>query len=193
MAALLLALVAPLAAAQSLRIDGRPNILRSADALASTIRGQYADSVTDSPGLLDEKKFYYSQSGLLITALIDYWHLTDDSSANDEVSRALLAQRNESNFVPDSLGTSMVANDDQCLWAMAAMLAAEDELPEPEESSWFALARGVYVEQKGRLNMTDECGGGLRWGIDSQHHGSGWKSSTLRLPRTVRDGWECSG
>lgn len=179
MTALLFALLAPLAAAQGLRIDARPNILRSADALASTIRGQYSDSVSDSPGRLDEKKFYYSQSALLMTALLDYWHLTDDASANDEVTKALLAQRDDGNFVPDSLGTSRVANDDQCLWGMAAMLAAEAELPEPDEGSWFGVARSVYVEQKGRLNRTDECGGGLRWGIDSQHHGSEWKSSML--------------
>lgn len=172
----------PLVAAQGLRIGNHNDILRSADVLAGDLMSLYGGGAEDTPGRLDSEMYYYSQGSLLISTYIDYWHLTNDSSHNNAVVDALLTQRDDGNFLPYNLRPTTIANDDQCLWGLAAMLAAEDELPEPDGSLWFDIARGVFDEQKGRLDLEgeNECNGGMRWGINESHHGWEWKSSMSR-------------
>jgi mannan endo-1,6-alpha-mannosidase len=62
-------------------------------------------------------------------------------------------------MTPDATG-----NDDQSWWALAAITAAENGLPQSGSIPWIDLARNVYEEQKTRWS-NDTCSGGLRWKI----------------------------
>ena len=56
-------------------------------------------------------------------------------------------------------------NNDQGFWALAAMTAAERNLPSPPSSTaWIDLAKTVFDEQVARWDAST-CGGGLRWQI----------------------------
>lgn len=63
--------------------------------------------------------------------------------------------------------TVLQGNDDQMFWGVAAITAAEYNLPNrPSGDTWLTLAEGVFNNQKspkGNGWETTICGGGLRW------------------------------
>ena len=171
--------------AAGLKVESRDDVLQSASDLASDLAALYDADGEDGPGRLSDDYFYW-QSGAFMNTLIDYWHLTNDSAYNDIVLEGIVHQSTEDNFMPANLRPTLIGNDDQCFWGLAAMSAAENELPDPDqdEPRWLGLAQGVYSTQKARLDAEDEdqCNGGLRWGIDESHHGYGWKNSKHPFP-----------
>ncbi|PHH91696.1 hypothetical protein CDD83_10613 [Cordyceps sp. RAO-2017] len=61
--------------------------------------------------------------------LIEYGHASGDKTYDDLIAQGMLWQSGENqNFMPGNYTASM-SNDDQGLWAMAAMLAVEDDSP----------------------------------------------------------------
>jgi mannan endo-1,6-alpha-mannosidase len=174
--------------AAGLKVDSRDDILQSASDLAGDIAALYDADGENGPGRLSED-YYYWQSSAFMNTLIDYWHLTNDSTYNDIVVEGIVHQSTDDNFMPANLRPSYLGNDDQCFWGLAAMSAAEAELPDPDEDKprWLGIAQGVYRAQKARLDAEDEdqCNGGLRWGVDESHHGYGWKNSKHRAPFSV--------
>lgn len=68
-------------------------------------------------------------------------------------------------------------NDDQGLWALAAMTAAEQQFPSPLTSvTWLDLAKNVFDLQAARWD-TANCGGGLRWQIFTFNNGYDYKQT----------------
>ena len=110
--------------------------------------------------------------------LIDYWHLTGDSTYNEVTTQALLHQVGDNrDFMPENQ-TRTEGNDDQGFWAMAAMSAAENNFPNPpgDQPQWLALAQAVFNEYATRWD-TSTCGGGLRWQIFTFNVGFNYKNS----------------
>ena len=63
------------------------------------------------------------------------------------------------------------------MWALAAMTAAEQQLPSPSASPlWIDLAKNVFDLQASRWD-TATCGGGLRWQIFNFNDGYAYKHS----------------
>lgn len=78
--------------------------------------------------------------------LIDYWYYTGDDQYNAITTQALDHRIGEYNaFMPPNQ-TRSPGNNDQALWEMAAMSAAENKLPDLEtgKSSWLTLAQAVF-------------------------------------------------
>lgn len=68
-----------------------------------------------------------------MSSLIDYWHKTNDSTYNDMANNAITFQAADQTFLPADFTLSSHTNYQQCLWGLAAILAAEDKFPEPSE------------------------------------------------------------
>jgi mannan endo-1,6-alpha-mannosidase len=117
-------------------------------------------------------------------ALMAYAHATGDNSYNDVICKGILAQAGpENNFMPPNW-TATLGNDDQGMWAMAAMTAAEVDFAEPTakpDQAWFALVKNVFdsMTSPDRWNETgeDSCGGGLRWQVPLSNAGYDYKNS----------------
>ena len=127
-------------------------------------------------GLLPDP-YYWFESGLVWAGMIDYWAYTGDDQYNDLVQAALIAQAaSDHDYMPPNQ-TKSEGNDDQGLWALAAMNAAEKGFPSPDGStSWLDLAKNVFDEQVRRWD-TETCEGGLRWQIFSFNEGYDYKNS----------------
>ena len=110
--------------------------------------------------------------------MIDYWRYTGDTSYNDVTSQALQFQVGDKNDYMPVNQTKNEGNDDQGFWAMAAMLAAETNFPNPptDKPQWLALAQAVFNEFATRWD-TEHCGGGLRWQIFPFNNGFTYKNS----------------
>ncbi|RTE84297.1 hypothetical protein BHE90_001159 [Fusarium euwallaceae] len=187
-----LLLLAHLLPVHSLEIGSRDDILKTSKSLAADLIKFYQGNETGGiPGLLPEKTsetedddvtYYFYQSGAFMSTYIDYWQLTGDETYNDLVMQGILHQvgQNE-DFIPANQSLN-VGNDDQAIWAMAALTAAEYGFPDPpkDEPQWLDLAENVFESQRLRWDIEVEektCDGGLRWQIAVINNGYDWKSA----------------
>jgi len=159
-----------------LDVTSTDSIKSTASSIASVLAGYYtANSTGRAIGTLPSPYFWW-ESGALFDTLIQYWHLTGDSKYNPIVTQGLLAQQGpDGDFMPPNQ-TKSEGNDDQATWALAAMSAAEAQLPESQNTSWVALAEAVFNEFVARWD-TSSCGGGLRWQIFAFNTGYDYKNS----------------
>ena len=101
------------------------SIILAAQALAGGIVKFYNDSlsVDGIPGLFPDPYFWY-EGGMIFNALIDYSYLTGDKQYDSIVSEGIQGQLGDHPglaFFPDNQ-TAQITNDDQSLWALAAIL-----------------------------------------------------------------------
>lgn len=112
----------------------------------------------------------------MFDTLIQYGSLTGDTQYNGIASQALLAQQGPNgDFMPPNQ-TKSEGNDDQSIWALAALSAAEAQLAAPAASSWVSFAENVFNEQIARWD-SKTCGGGLRWQILVFNNGYDYKNT----------------
>ncbi|KAK9412953.1 putative Family 76 glycosyl hydrolase [Seiridium unicorne] len=131
------------------------------------------------PGPPPAGDYYWWEGGALWGTMIDYWHLTGDTSYNDVVTQALLWQVGPNqDYMPPNV-TASLGNDDQGFWGMTAMLAAEENFPDPpsDQPQWLALAQAVFNTQADPGRHDTTCGGGLRWQIPFANNGYDYKNS----------------
>ncbi|KAL2069684.1 hypothetical protein VTL71DRAFT_14363 [Oculimacula yallundae] len=130
-----------------------------------------------TPGLLPPPHYWWETGGMFMT-LIDYWRYTGDTTHNALVSEGMLFQTGPNKDYMPPNQTKAEGNDDQGFWAMAAMLAAETNFPNPppDQPQWLALAQAVFNELAGRWDETT-CNGGLRWQIFPFNNGFNYKNS----------------
>jgi mannan endo-1,6-alpha-mannosidase len=112
----------------------------------------------------------------MFDTLIQYFHLTGDSTYNSLVTSGILFQSGPNNDFMPSNQTKSEGNDDQSTWALAAMSAAEASLPTQGNVSWIGLAEAVFNAQVSRWD-TATCNGGLRWQIFEFNNGYTYKNS----------------
>lgn len=120
---------------------------------------------------------YWDEVGAVWSGMIDYWAYTGDDQYNDLIQQALAGQRGPSNNYMVLNQTKTEGNDDQGMWALAAMNAAEKGLPNASDSpNWLDLAKNVFDSQVRRWD-TETCNGGLRWQIFKFNAGYDYKNS----------------
>jgi mannan endo-1,6-alpha-mannosidase len=111
----------------------------------------------------------------MFNALIEYSYLTGDTQYDSVVSEGIQAQLGEDyTFLPANQ-TAYITNEDQSIWALAAMTAAESDFPKPENRSWVEYAADVFDIQVLRWDE-ESCKGGLRWAIFSFQEGYDYKN-----------------
>ncbi|CAG8979689.1 hypothetical protein HYALB_00003920 [Hymenoscyphus albidus] len=154
------------------------SIRAAASTIAFDLMSYYKGNLSGgTPGILPDPLFWWEGGGLFMT-MIDYWKFTGDSSYNAVTSQALQFQVGDNKDYMPLNQTKNEGNDDQGFWAMAAMLAAETNFPNPppESPQWLALAQAVFNQYVVRWE-TQHCGGGLRWQIFPFNKGFNYKNS----------------
>ncbi|PVH95978.1 glycoside hydrolase family 76 protein [Periconia macrospinosa] len=117
------------------------------------------------------KPFWWWESGSAVDALLNYGIATGDKTYEALAANTILNQATGSN---DFMTADATGNDDQAWWAMAALTAAEANVPEaPGAVTWLTLAQNVFNEQKARYDSST-CGGGLKWKINVGNGKDGW-------------------
>lgn len=149
--------------------------------VSNGVLSYYNETATDNIGVFPDP-YYWWEAGSAWDSLINYWFLTGDDSHNALVQAALTAQSGESNYMPLNQ-TKNEGNDDQAIWALAAMTAAERNLPQASDAStaWIDLARNVFDVQVRRWDDA-KCGGGLRWQIYTFNAGYNYKATMAQAP-----------
>ncbi|KAH6604524.1 mannan endo-1 [Trichoderma cornu-damae] len=178
--------VADLVAAQQspFSIASTDDIKETASTIVWDLLQYYHGNETgQTPGILPGPPpagdYYWWEGGAMWGTLIDYWYLTGDSTYNDLIMQAVLWQVGPYNdFQPPNVTLSL-GNDDQAFWGMTAMLAAEENFPNPpsDKPQWLALAQGVFNTQASPDRHDSTCGGGLRWQIPPTNNGYSYKNS----------------
>ncbi|OAA39959.1 Mannan endo-1,6-alpha-mannosidase [Metarhizium rileyi] len=176
--ALSLALVGTPAYGLDVKIEDEASVKGTAATIAYGLMKYYTGNNTgDTPGNLPDP-YYWWEAGAMFGTMIDYWHLTGDSSYNDATLQAMVHQAGDTkDFMPKNQ-TRTEGNDDQGFWAMAAMTAAENKFPDPpkDKAQWLALAQAVFNQYVLRWDPAD-CSGGMRWQIFQFNRGWNYKNS----------------
>lgn len=148
--------------------NGTSNAKDTAASLAQNLMSYYSNA---DNGVLPQP-YYWWESGGMWASLITYWHTTGDTTYNTAVSQALAAQAGSAG---DFMGPNTLGNDDQLWWGIAAMTAAEYNLP-TTGPSWSSLAENVWNEVSARWD-TSSCNGGLHWQISTSAAGYSYKNA----------------
>ncbi|KAK1753913.1 GH76 alpha-1,6-mannanase [Echria macrotheca] len=170
-------------AASPFKIDSHDDIVATAKTMAHDLMGLYQGNKTgEIPGILPgpppNGQYYWWNAAVFWSSFIDYWHLTGDSQYNDLVTEGMLWQTGQNeNFLPANWTASM-GNDDQCIWAIAALDATDAGLPDPKDApKWSTLATNVFENMVSRYQDEELCGGGLRWQIPLSNLGYDYKDT----------------
>ncbi|KAG5948652.1 hypothetical protein E4U53_006215 [Claviceps sorghi] len=177
-AALSLALTSTPAFSLSVTVTDDNSLKSAAASVAYGLMKYYSGNNTgEIPGNLPEP-YYWWEAGAMFGTLIDYWHLTGDTSYNDVTMQAMLHQAGPTrDFMPKNQ-TLTEGNDDQGFWAMASMSAAENKFPDPpkDTASWLAVVQAVFNQYVLRWEPA-VCSGGMRWQIFQFNNGWNYKNS----------------
>jgi mannan endo-1,6-alpha-mannosidase len=152
------------------------SIKSAASAVASNVVSYYHGNETGQTVGILGSPYEWWEAGTMFDALIQYWQLTGDDQYNGIVAKGILAQEGQNDDFMPANQTSSEGNDDQGIWALAAMSAAESKLPDSSSTTWVELAEAVFNEYVSRWD-TSTCNGGLRWQIQPYDNGYTDKNS----------------
>ncbi|KAK5994749.1 putative mannan endo-1,6-alpha-mannosidase [Cladobotryum mycophilum] len=158
--------------------DSSESIKAGAGSIAYGLMKYYTGNNTGQiPGNLSAP-YYWWETGAMFGSLIDYWALTDDDAYNDVVKQGMIYQIGPDNDFRPRNQSAAEANDDQGMWAMAAMSAVETEFSgaSKEQSQWLTIVEAVFNEYVSRWDKK-QCDGGLRWQISPLLNGYNYKNS----------------
>ncbi|KAL7949535.1 glycoside hydrolase family 76 protein [Trichoderma barbatum] len=177
-AAVALAFLGASVGAINVDFTSKASIKDGASTIAHGLMKYYNGNETGQvPGSLPHE-YYWWETGALFTAVIDYWAQTGDDTYNAVTTQGLLHQVGEHNDFMPTNQTTTEASDDQGVWALAAMAAAEKGFPSPPKDApkWQDLAENVFNDFVRRWDVKT-CGGGLRWQIFPFNAGYNVKNS----------------
>ncbi|KAF2170284.1 glycoside hydrolase family 76 protein [Zasmidium cellare ATCC 36951] len=163
-----------------LDINSTDSILRASSTIVQNILQIYnngSDTGPPIPGLLPDP-YYWWEAGYMFDSLINYWSLSGNDSIVQTIQEGMLFQTGPDNDYLPPNQTRNLGNDDQALWALASMTAAEKGFPLPSGSNvtWIQLAENVFNEHVARWD-DDTCNGGLRWQLFTFNNGYNYKNS----------------
>lgn len=110
----------------------------------------------------------------MFATLADYSGYTGDGAYNALTSQGLLFQAGKGNDYLPANQSLTLGNDDQGVWALAALAAYDNGLG-GSNPSWQQLAKNVFNDFVARWDP--KCGGGLRWQIAAFNAGYDYKNS----------------
>ncbi|KAJ5668060.1 glycoside hydrolase [Penicillium maclennaniae] len=173
--ALAVALLAGTASAIELNINDEQSIKNAAATAAYNTWSEYTTNQTGQPpGAI---RTDWAMGGALFDTMIRYWYYSGDASNNAAISEGMYWQLGENNDYMPANWSSYLGNDDQSIWSLAAMTAAELGYPERSSMpSWVTIAENVFNDQIARWD-TKTCSGGLRWQIWTYESGYNIKST----------------
>jgi mannan endo-1,6-alpha-mannosidase len=121
--------------------------------------------------------YYWWHAGAAWNAMIEYWHITGNSTFNNITFEAMKAQRGDKYNLMVRNYSSSEGNDDQGVWAMTMMTAAERNFTNPDDDyGWLYVAQGAFNSMADRWD-TQVCDGGLHWQIFQWNSGYDYKNA----------------
>ncbi|KAI3339727.1 glycosyl hydrolase family 76-domain-containing protein [Ustulina deusta] len=173
----------------TLDVDDAASVKKAAALVAEDLMGFYNGEI---PGLLPGPPpagdYYWWTGGALWASMLDYRSRTGDTQYDAKISEGLLWQRGSNDDFLTANWTLTTGNDDQAIWAMAALLAAETGFTEPGEGNpkWLTLAQNVFDEQssESRRVSNGPCAGGLRWQIFPTSNGYNYIATSASVAYT---------
>ncbi|CAB91181.1 plasma membrane mannan endo-1,6-alpha-mannosidase Dfg501 [Schizosaccharomyces pombe] len=121
---------------------------------------------------------YWWVTGATMGALLYNYELFNNDTYVDLISSSLLYNAGSGFDYQPSFEYFNLGNDDQGMWAAAAMDAAEANFSPPNstEHSWLELTQAAFNRMSGRWDSST-CGGGLRWQAFAWLNGYSYKAS----------------
>lgn len=153
---------------KDLQIDNSTNIRGVARTLATQAMTYYTGTETKYVDLA--QPMYWWQAGALFGAMMDYSHLTGDTTYDKVIRTALIEQRGPQNDLNTTNHANQMGNDDIAVWSLGILAAAERNFAQKPNTateifpSWLSLADGVFKAFVGRWDET-ACNGGLFWQV----------------------------
>lgn len=135
------------------------------------------DELGETPGILNYDDYYWWTGSVLWGSLLDFRARTGNTTYDDVIFQGLQWQVGDNNDYLPRNWTATEGNDDQGLWAQAALVAAQTNFTEAADAQaqWPAIAQNVFTEQSSderRVSDSDTaCDGALRWQIFTFNNG----------------------
>ncbi|KAI0865861.1 glycosyl hydrolase family 76-domain-containing protein [Xylaria cubensis] len=173
-------------ASLTVNVDDAASVKKAAALVAEDLMSFYTGEI---PGLLPgpppEGDYYPWTGGALWAAMLDYRSRTGDTQYDDKISQGLLWQRGSNNDFLPANWSATAGNDDQAIWGMAALAAAETGFAGPgvDNLKWLDLVQNVFDEQSSdaRHVANGSCAGGLRWQIFTFNSGYNYISTLANV------------
>lgn len=122
---------------------------------------------------------YWWNAGEAFGGLICYYTFcqSDNKTLRTIIQEGMIHQAGaDFNYIPSNQSLTE-GNDDQGVWGMAIMEAAERNFTAADdEHSWISLTQAIFNTMNARWD-TDNCGGGLRWQIFTWNSGYDYKNT----------------
>ncbi|KAL6942203.1 mannan endo-1 [Hanseniaspora vineae] len=128
--------------------------------------------------------YYWWEAGEGFGAMIENWFVCDNDTFTTLLQEALIHQASSSfDYMPENQ-TMVEGNDDQGVWGLTLMTAAERNFTRAANGTlgvknipdWVDMAQAVYNTMYSRWD-TSSCGGGLRWQIFTWNNGYNYKNT----------------
>lgn len=122
--------------------------------------------------------YYWWHAGAAWGSLLDYSYYFDNDTYVPTIKQSLLYQVGANwDYIPANQSTTE-GNDDQAMWGITVMAAAEKNFSNPnsDEPGWLYLAQAVFNTMASRWD-NQTCGGGLRWQIFRWNNGYDYKNT----------------
>ncbi|EHK39645.1 glycoside hydrolase family 76 protein [Trichoderma atroviride IMI 206040] len=173
--ALALALLGASAGAIKVDFTSDDSIKAGASTIAYGLVKYYNGNETGQiPGNLPQP-YYWWETGAMFATLIDYMAYAGVDTYLSLMTQGMLFQAGKNNdFLPQNQ-TMSEGNDDQGVWALAALSAYENALG-IGNPNWQGLGKNVFNDFVQRWDSA-HCGGGLRWQMAPVNAGYDYKNS----------------
>ncbi|KAI1332156.1 glycosyl hydrolase family 76-domain-containing protein [Xylariaceae sp. FL0255] len=177
-------------ASLTVNLDDTDSIKQAAKLVAKDLIATYYNGTT-IPGLLTpQTSYYWWTGGALWTALLDYRDRTGDTQFNNTTAQGLLWQVGANYDFAPANWTSQAGNDDQSIWALAALAAVETDFDYETASTggvgFSGIASRVWEEQSAEsrrvpTGTAGNCSGALRWATSPVNAGYNYVNSDSNL------------
>lgn len=172
------ALLLTSASALLLDINSKDSICEAAKAVQQGEWNYYEGTTKGGTVGMFTPPYYWWHAGEAFGGLIDYYTFCDptNDTLKDLIFNGMYHQAGDDfNYIPSNQSMTE-GNDDQGVWGLAIMQAAERNFTDPPDHSWLSMTQAVYNTMNARWD-TQYCNGGLRWQIFTWNSGYDYKNS----------------
>lgn len=125
-----------------------------------------------------QSPYYWWEAGEAFGGILDFWYFCQNTTYEELIYDALISQRGSANdYIPANQSTTE-GNDDQGVWGLTIIEAAERNFTNPtgDIPGWLAMSQAIFNTMWARWD-TGTCGGGLRWQIFTWNSGYDYKNT----------------
>ncbi|GMM38039.1 hypothetical protein DASC09_053640 [Saccharomycopsis crataegensis] len=163
--------------ALDLQIDSSASICNDSQKIVDGILNYYEGLKYGGTVGMFSEPYYWWQSGEAFGSLVDFNYLCPGNSTLESIiHEGITTQLGSNNDMMVANFSTSEGNDDQGVWALTIMSAAEKGFPSPSNVSWAQVGVNIFKDMFSRWD--DTCQGGIRWQIfPNNNNGYSYKNS----------------